>query len=133
MRRRNAEGLTVVYTSHYMEEVQALCPRIGIMDHGRLVACDTLTGLLQQLPGLIRFRVSGLTSALRERLKGLHDSRLVEREGGVMELECSDTKGTLVRLVAALQDQPGDLAALEMEEPNLERVFLHLTGRALRD
>ncbi len=133
VRRRNAAGLTVVYTSHYMEEVQALCPRIGIMDHGRLVACDTLGGLLQQLPGLIRFRLSGLTPALRERLKELPDGRLVERDGGVLEIECSDTKATLVRLVSALQDQPGDLAALEIEEPNLERVFLHLTGRALRD
>jgi ABC-2 type transport system ATP-binding protein len=133
VRRRNAEGLTVVYTSHYMEEVQALCSRIGIMDHGRLVACDTLQGLLQHLPALIRLRLPGMTPALRERLKGLPDSRLVEHDDGAMELECSDTKATLVRLVAALQDQPGDLAALEIEEPNLERVFLHLTGRALRD
>ena len=88
---------------------------------------------MQHLPALIRFRLHGLTPALRERLKGLPDSRLVEHDGGTMELECSDTKATLVRLVAALQDQPGDLAALEIEESNLERVFLHLTGRALRD
>jgi ABC-2 type transport system ATP-binding protein len=133
VRRLNAAGLTVVYTSHYMEEVQALCGRIGIMDRGRLVACDTLAGLLKMLPGLIRFRVSDLTPALRERLKDLPDARLVERDGRDLELECGDVKATLVRLVAALQDHPGGLAALEIEEPNLERVFLHLTGRALRD
>ena len=61
VRRLNDEGMTVVYTSHYMEEVQALCSRIGIMDHGRLVACDTLPQLLQILPGAIRFRVASLT------------------------------------------------------------------------
>jgi ABC-2 type transport system ATP-binding protein len=132
VRRLNAAGATVVYTSHYMEEVQALCSRIGIMDQGRLVACDTLSGLLQLLPGLIRFRVSELTPALRERVKALPDCRLLER-GGELELECADVKGTLVRLVSSLQDYSGRLHALEIEESNLERVFLHLTGRALRD
>ena len=53
VRRLNAAGLTVVYTSHYMEEVQALCPRIGIIDHGRLIACDMLPNLLRQLSGAV--------------------------------------------------------------------------------
>jgi ABC-2 type transport system ATP-binding protein len=132
VRRLNAAGVTVVYTSHYMEEVQALCSRIGIMDQGRLVACDTLSGLLQLLPGLVRFRVSELTPGLRERIKALPDCRLLEH-GGELELECADVKGTLVRLVSSLQDYSGRLNALEIEESNLERVFLHLTGRALRD
>jgi ABC-2 type transport system ATP-binding protein len=132
VRRLNAAGMTVVYTSHYMEEVQALCSRVGIMDQGRLVACDTLPGLLRSLPALIRFRLPGLTPALRERLEALPGSRLVGGDG-VLQLECADTKATLAGLVTALQDHPGELAALEIEEPNLERVFLHLTGRALRD
>src|SRR5439155_5871312 len=57
VRRLNAAGMTVVYTSHYMEEVQALCSRIGIIDHGNLVTCDTLHGLLSLLEGEIRLRV----------------------------------------------------------------------------
>jgi ABC-2 type transport system ATP-binding protein len=132
VRRLNAEGVTVVYTSHYMEEVQSLCPRVGIMDHGRLVACDTLQGLLQQLNGLIRFHVPVLTPALRERLKELPDSALAERDGA-LELECRDVKSTLLRLVTLLNEARIELTSLETEEPNLERVFLHLTGRALRD
>jgi ABC-2 type transport system ATP-binding protein len=132
VRRRNAAGLTVVYTSHYMEEVQALCPRVGIMDQGRLVACDTLPRLLQNLRGLVRFRVSALTPALLERIKALPDCALVERNAAA-ELECADVKGTLLRLVAALNEAQVELVSLETEEPNLERVFLHLTGRALRD
>jgi ABC-2 type transport system ATP-binding protein len=132
VRRLNSAGVTIVYTSHYMEEVQALCTRIGIMDQGRLVACDTLAGLLQLLPGLIRLRVSELTPALREKIKALSDCPLLEH-GSELELECSDVKAALLRLVSALQDYPGRIEALEIEESNLERVFLHLTGRALRD
>jgi ABC-2 type transport system ATP-binding protein len=83
--------------------------------------------------GLVRFRVSGLPSGLRERLKGLPDCALRERDGRALELECGDVKGTLVRLVGLLTEAGVELLHLETEEPNLERVFLHLTGRALRD
>jgi ABC-2 type transport system ATP-binding protein len=132
VRRRNGAGLTIIYTSHYMEEVQALCERVGIMDHGRLRACDTLPRLLQQLKGLIRFRPSQLTPALRERIKAVPGCSLTER-GRTLELECADVKGSLLRLVSALNEAHVDLVSLEIEEPNLERVFLHLTGRELRD
>src|SRR5437868_6750787 len=64
VRRLNASGVTVVYTSHYMEEVEALCSRIGIIDQGKLRACDTLAGLLRMLRGLIRCRLSPLTPQL---------------------------------------------------------------------
>jgi ABC-2 type transport system ATP-binding protein len=137
VRRLNAAGMTIVYTSHYMEEVQALCPRIGIIDHGRLIACDTLVNLLRLLPGLIRFRVPELTASLRAKLTRLDQARLKEQSAGdrgpAWELECQDAKTTLLQLVALLQEEKVELTSLEMEEPNLERVFLHLTGRALRD
>jgi ABC-2 type transport system ATP-binding protein len=125
-----------------MEEVQSLCPRIGIIDHGQLQACDTLPTLLRELDGLIRFHVPTLTPALRARVKDLPDCRLVEpatqadwgpREGIGLELHCRDVKGTLLRLIALLNEMQVELISLEIEEPNLERVFLHLTGRALRD
>ncbi|MBI3407753.1 MAG: ABC transporter ATP-binding protein [Planctomycetes bacterium] len=131
VRQRNAAGLTVVYTSHYMEEVQALCPRIGIIDVGKLVACDSLLNLLGALPGLIRFKVDKVSSGMRRRLGELGDVR--DKEAQVLELECRAVKSTLVQLLAILTDEKVELKSLEMEEPNLERVFLHLTGRALRD
>jgi ABC-2 type transport system ATP-binding protein len=133
VRRLNAEGMTLVYTSHYMEEVQALCSRIGIMDRGRLAACDTLPRLLQTLPGTIRFRVSPMTPGLRERLKELPDALLCERENQMLELECSDVKLALVELMRLIQQERAELVHLDIKEPNLERVFLHLTGRQLRD
>src|SRR5437764_347310 len=67
VRRLNAAGVTVVYTSHYMEEVQALCARVGIIDHGKLIACDALPVLLRQMEGMIRIRVPRVTPVLRAR------------------------------------------------------------------
>jgi ABC-2 type transport system ATP-binding protein len=137
VRRLNREGITVIYTSHYMEEVEHLCSRIGIMDHGRLLACDTLAGLLRSLQGLIRFRIGAKAAPqdlgpLEERLRELPGC-VFTRRGDDFELECGDVKGVLLRLIALLNEQRIDLAHLETQEPNLERVFLHLTGRALRD
>jgi ABC-2 type transport system ATP-binding protein len=133
VRRLNAAGVTVVYTSHYMEEVQTLCSRIGIIDHGRLIALGSLQSLLQQLSGLVRFRVAELTPGLRERLKQLPETELIERDGTALELKCKDVKGTLLRLVSVFNEMHLEFISLETEEPNLERVFLHLTGRELRD
>jgi ABC-2 type transport system ATP-binding protein len=162
VRRLNAAGVTIVYTSHYMEEVQGLCTRIGILDQGHLVACDTLPHLLQLLPGRLRFGVSALPPELLRRLQELPDCRLIdpgrrppelEIASGILrtfaispylvakvrkipdaiELECRDVKATLVRLGAALREAGVELTHLETEEPNLENVFLHLTGTGLRD
>src|SRR5205814_5044008 len=71
VRRLNAAGITVVYTSHYMEEVQALCSRVGIIDHGKLIACDTLHGLLSRLDGEIQLRVRQTGPELLCRLRTL--------------------------------------------------------------
>jgi ABC-2 type transport system ATP-binding protein len=133
VRRLNAAGVTILYISHYMEEVQALCPRVGIMDHGRLVACAETAELLRRLNGLIRINVPRVTTALRERLTELPECSLSEPDGRTLELNCRDVKATLVRLVAILNELQVELISLETEEPNLERVFLHLTGRDLRD
>src|SRR5262245_17630345 len=133
VRRLNAAGVTVVYTSHYMEEVQALCSRVGIIDRGRLIACDTLPGLLQRLKGVIRFRVPALMPALAERLRRIPEAQFIAPDSRPLELECRELKKTLLELIAILNEQDVPLLSQETEEPNLERVFLHLTGRALRD
>ena len=176
VRRLNKAGVTILYTSHYMEEVQALCPRVGVIDHGRLAACGEVPDLLRQLNGLIRIRVPRLTPGLRDRLLAVPDCSLsdpdgwrherdagvpaaapadwlfgllvptpvprdagipvpapADRAGRLLELNCRDVKATLVRVVAILNELNVELISLETEEPNLERVFLHLTGRDLRD
>jgi ABC-2 type transport system ATP-binding protein len=133
IRRVNREGTTVVYTSHYMEEVQALCPRVGILDHGRLIACDTVESLLREMDGWIRLKVPHADGVLRERLLQMKGLRLTDDTDGTLEVECRDVKGTLLKIVGLLNELQLELTSLETQEPNLERVFLHLTGRALRD
>jgi ABC-2 type transport system ATP-binding protein len=133
IKRLNRDGITIIYTSHYMEEVQALCRRIGIIDHGRLIACDSLPALLQILRGQIRFKVSAVPDALPDRLLALPDARVAKRDDRQFALECRDVTGTLLRLIALLKELQIELLNIETIEPNLERVFLHLTGKTLRD
>src|SRR5437870_5284945 len=84
VRRLNKSGMTVVYTSHYMEEVQALCTRVGILDYGRLIACDTVPRLLQTLDGVIRFRPEPASPGLRDLLAPF--GALRDGGGGGVEL-----------------------------------------------
>jgi ABC-2 type transport system ATP-binding protein len=128
VRRLHASGVTVIYTSHYLEEVQALCPRVGILDRGRLIACETMADLLRQAHGVIRFRVADVTPDFRQRLQCLPDVRLIEREDRPLEMVCRDVDQTLLALVNAVSELKLDLLDLETEEPNLERVFLDLTN-----
>jgi ABC-2 type transport system ATP-binding protein len=131
VRNINAAGTTVVYTSHYMEEVQTLCTRVGILDHSRLVACDSLPNLLRTLNGVIQFRVPQLPPGLNERLSGLPAK--FQALDGAFELHAADVPAVLVRLLETLNEMQVKVTDLSVREPNLERVFLHLTGRELRD
>jgi ABC-2 type transport system ATP-binding protein len=131
VRRLNTAGMTIIYTSHYMEEVQALCTRVGILDNGRLVACDKLPALLRTLDGVIRFRVPHAPAGLADQLAALPAKVLVTDEA--FELHAADVQPVLTQLLSMLNDRNVHVADLTVQEPNLERVFLHLTGRELRD
>ena len=133
VRRLNAAGITIVYTSHYMEEAQALCPRVGILDQGRLVACDTVKQLLGQLPGRLRLGARALPARARERMQSLDVVRVTTPNAETIDIECRDVRRVLMQLVSILNEEKVEMTGFEMEEPNLEKVFLHLTGRALRD
>jgi len=104
----NAEGRTVVYTTHYIEEAQRLCDRVGIMDHGKLLALDTVDGLIAAHGGKSVVTADGPDGELR-----------VETDDPLAEL-------------ARLHGQ-GKVSHLRLDGPDLEVVFLNLTGRHLRD
>ena len=135
VRRLNATGVTILYTSHYMEEVQALCPRVGIMDHGRLVACGEAVGTAASPERPHPYQHTARdASVCASGCRSCRNARCPSRtDTAAVELNCRDVKATLVRLVAILNELQVELVSLETEEPNLERVFLHLTGRELRD
>ena len=128
VRAQNAAGMTVIYTSHYMEEVQALCPRIAILDHGELRACDTLAHLLARLDSTARLTLANPDGAA-ERVRGLPGVKSVSVNGSRLAVTTADLPPLLPKLLTAV----GGVTAVEIEQPTLERVFLALTGRGLRD
>jgi len=133
VRALNASGVTVIYTSHYMEEVQALCPRIAILDHGAVIACDTKINLLRRLDGTLTVRVRGNSAAVAERAGQLPGVKILAAEGDTLTLAAADVRELTVRVVAILRELGVELIDLESQEPTLEKVFLHLTNTTVRD
>lgn len=133
IRRVNQAGMAIIYTSHYVSEVESLCNRVAIMDHGRLIACDELDVLMQHLQSVIRFRVTPDPAPLVSRLVTRDDLVVRTMEDNSIEIECSEIKTTLMQVMAMMNEMQLGLVSLETEEPSLEHVFLHLTGKALRD
>lgn len=151
VRSLNRQGLTVLYTSHYMEEVEALCDRVGIMDGGKLVACDTVPNLIAGLGGaLIEVGIGSVTptDAQMDQLRRMEYAESVEFVPSVPSEEESDASAPPVNLlhirarqidravpelIAALYEVKIPLLSLSIQQPNLETVFLALTGKSLRD
>ena len=130
VRRWNAAGLTILYISHYMEEVRELCPRIAIMDHGKIVACDRVDTLLSSQQGTLRAQVDKTLPA--ELLASL---QLTPQPGpdGWLTWKCSQPLDVAPRLVAGAQSAGCKILRLETCPADLQQVFLGLTGHALRD
>ena len=127
----NADGLTVIYSTHYMEEATRLCSRIGIIDHGKLLAEGTLDTLLTQLPfeEEISFPATPATAALLTLLTA-HGEMLSTDELHRFRPR-ADFKLSRFYALAESLDLPARL--FTTQRPTLEALFLHLTGRALRD
>jgi ABC-2 type transport system ATP-binding protein len=128
VRSQNAAGLTVIYTSHYMEEVQALCPRVAILDHGRILANDTLPNLLRTLDSSVVFTLANPATVV-ERVRAVPGVVSAAANGTTLTVTARDLPPLLPRLLSVV----GEVRSLEVKEPTLEGVFLSLTGKGLRD
>ncbi len=129
----NAAGLTVVYTSHYMEEVQALCTRIAVLDDGALRACDTLPNLLKLLDARVRLRFAAAPPGFAASLEQLPGAKKVVPADDGFDVTTDAIPELLPRVLALAAEYGTTVTAIDPREPTLERVFLHLTGRELRD
>jgi len=133
----NQQGMTVLYTTHYMEEAQELSHRIGVIDHGKLIALGTLDELTRLVgqEDVIELKTAGehVPSELIEALRRLPDVSQASAEDGAVRLLVPDANRALADVVAAAGAHGVRIAGVAVQEPNLEAVFLHLTGRALRD
>lgn len=164
VRELNREGMTVVYTSHYMEEVEALCDRIAIVDHGRAIALGTLGELRSLVGDEDRIRIdlgdgaevvgsegddgadaesqlantqppviAEETQAALDAVRSVAGVTRAEMVGSSLEIFAPDAAGVLGRIVEVITATEAHLRSIEIVEPDLESVFLHLTGRGLRD
>jgi ABC-2 type transport system ATP-binding protein len=132
----NAEGQTIMLTTHYMEEADKLCNRVAIMDHGRILALNTPAELKRSVGAdtIVTVKASGdtdvLDQAFRSRLAGLTRTRPIP--GGI-ELQVRGSDRLVPRVVEAAEASHISLADLSVAEPTLETVFIGLTGKELRD
>ncbi len=132
----NAEGQTIMLTTHYMEEADKLCARVAIMDHGKVLALDTPAELKRSVGAdtIVTVKAAGdadlLAEAFRTRLEGLTRTRVIP--DGV-ELQIRGADRLVPRVVEAAEAGGFSLADLSVAEPTLETVFIGLTGKELRD
>ena len=130
-----SEGMAVLYTTHYMEEAERLCDRVGILDEGTLKAEGTRRELISLVGEHDRLHIEArgdlaAAAAAAAAVPGVDDA--APRDGGI-DLLAGDVRGSLADIVRAIDGTGTGISSMEVREPNLEAVFLHLTGRALRD
>jgi ABC-2 type transport system ATP-binding protein len=126
------QGKTVLITTNYLEEAQALCDRLAIIDHGKLIAVDTPEHLQQNYGGsVIELETERPTSSLPE-LRELEGVKEVNQDGTHLKIATQGVSNIVPQIINILSRE-GEIKALEVREPNLNEIFLRLTGTALRD
>ncbi len=137
VKRLNEAGTTILYTTHYMEEAQELSDRIGIIDHGRLIALGTLEALIRQVGAqetlILRVAREEDAPRLLDMLRPVEGVEQADRRGDRLTLNVRSASAVLPRLLKRAEEAGIAIRTIDIREPNLEAVFLHLTGRALRD
>ena len=131
LEKLNKEGLTIVYTTHYMEEAERLCNRVAVIDNGNIIALGTTDELLKLLPvkGHIYVSKNNLPDSFKEEFKRF--GRIASNSD---KYEIKLNEGTkLSEFIKALEESRIGIENLTLQKPTLEELFLHLTGRRLRD
>jgi ABC-2 type transport system ATP-binding protein len=138
VKRLNSEGMTIIYTSHYMEEVEYLCERIGIIDHGELIAVGTLAELRETIGDHSKIVLTvEKRSADKEMITQTLNKWFLEEDIHMNDEQLiifhKEPQLILSDLIQAVTNTGIKVTSVDIIEPNLESVFLHLTGRSLRD
>jgi ABC-2 type transport system ATP-binding protein len=131
----SAAGMGILYTTHYMEEAARLCDRVGIMDDGRIIAEGTRRQLVAMVGELDRVSLvaTGDLAVAAQALRAIPGVRKVTTAEGRIDVLVAEARRLLPRLLEAVSNDGVTVRSVEVIEPDLESVFLHLTGKALRD
>ena len=135
VRKLNEMGSTIIYTSHYMEEVEEICTKIAIVDHGKVIA----EGTKEQLKAIITdtkdiwIEVKSVENLDVEKLKEINGVKAVQIEENVIKVNSDAGLNNLNKIIQHCINHDIEIRSLEEQAPNLETVFLTLTGRNLRD
>ncbi|MBK9923935.1 MAG: ATP-binding cassette domain-containing protein [Anaerolineales bacterium] len=133
----NKQGMTVLYTTHYMEEAAELSNRVGIIDHGELIALGTQDELTKQVGQtdtlILHISENEDADALANSLKDMPDVLEATTTDHEVSIITPSAENILASVVSKANERGIKIRSIDIQEPNLEAVFLHLTGRALRD
>ena len=136
LKELNHQGMTLLYTSHYMEEVEFLCTHIAIIDHGKVIADGTQRDLRLQAGNKDIINVQLVREAddtVRDRLAALPGVDTVELRDKVVRIATNQGRSLLAGVISTLDDAGCPILTIDVKEPNLEDLFLNLTGTSLRD
>jgi ABC-2 type transport system ATP-binding protein len=133
--RLAAEGMAVLYTTHYMEEAERLCDRVGILDEGELRAEGTRRELTRSVGehDVVVIRASGSVEPAASAVAGIDGVLSASAADGELRVLATDATAVVAQAVGAVTAAGAAISAVEITQPDLEAVFLHLTGKALRD
>lgn len=131
----NRQGMTIIYTSHYMEEVESLCSRICIMDQGKIIAEGSKNELVERAGGKteIGLTLEAADGSLRKLLGEITGVDSLVENGNQIIIRCENADLILASIIERVTVSGNQLRSVNVKKPNLETVFLHLTGKALRD
>ncbi len=131
----NREGATIIYTSHYMEEVEQICSRLVIMDKGKVIAGGTIDELKSNIrcTETIVVETKGIPENIVQGAGNIEHVFEVQYDKNVLTVRCSGGKHNVVRLLGYLQDNNVHIGRVQSERPTLNTIFLELTGKELRD
>lgn len=135
IKKLNNEGSTIIYTSHYMDEVDFLCDDIVIIDKGKVIAkgtSDELKNMLE-MNEKISFTTENLNDEIRNKIKDIDGLLSFEDKEGTVKLTFTHGDGYLIRLIKILDKNEVNYSSLNVKKPSLNDVFLELTGKDLRD
>jgi ABC-2 type transport system ATP-binding protein len=134
-RLKRERDLTILITTHYMDEADKLCDRIAIVDHGKLVALDSPLKLKASIPGknILEVSFTGIPHDWMETLKALPEVAGVKGDGNVFRISSNNGPRTTVELLEAARNANVTVASLSVQSTTLDDVFMHYTGHQLRD